>query len=55
MARERAAKASPQRTRRQAEGQRDRFDVADGVDGLCAIATALTAELSAANERLRSL
>jgi chromosome segregation ATPase len=40
---------------RQAKGQRARFYAADGVDELFAIVTALTAEVSATNERLRSL
>lgn len=54
----RKAAAGPKpRTRmlRQAKGQRARFYAADGVDELFAIVTALTAEVSATNERLRSL
>lgn len=55
MARKLAAKPSPVRMHRQAKGQRARFYAADGVDELFAIVTALTAEVSATNERLRSL
>lgn len=55
MARRIAGKASPVRMPRQAKGQRARFYASDGVDELFAIVTALTAEVSATNERLRSL
>ena len=55
MARKLAAKSAPVRMRRQAKGQRARFYASDGVDELFAIVTALTAEVSATNERLRSL
>jgi hypothetical protein len=58
MARKAKAKAKaapPVRMLRHAKGSRARFHAADGVDELFAIVTALTSEVSALQERLRTM
>ncbi|MFM8516751.1 MAG: hypothetical protein ACKODA_02550 [Nevskiaceae bacterium] len=55
MARKAATKSPSVRMFRQAKGPRARFYMADGVDELFAIVTALTGEVSALNERVRTL
>ena len=50
-----AKSAAPIRMLRQAKGPRARFYAADGVDELFAIVTALTSEVSALHERVRTL
>lgn len=55
MARKPATKSPPVRLLRRAKGPRARFYSADGVDELFTIVTALTGEVSALHERLRTL
>jgi hypothetical protein len=54
-AKAKAKSAPPLQMLRQAKGPRARFYAADGVDELFAIVTALTSEVSALHERVRTL